>query len=292
METLTVIVKVGALMFIVSSMLAMGFSLTVPQIIAPLKNLRLVVLALALNFIAVPFVVWAIQAVMDLDQDIYTGLLLMGTAAGAPFLPKLAEAAKGNAAFSVGLMVLLMVVTVVYMPIVLPLLLSGVSINAWDIAKSLIFLMLLPLGIALFVKARWSNIAEGLHPLMAQASSIGIVVLIVGGVILQWDNIVSLIGTGGLIAIVIFLLVALVLGYFAGGSDAGTRSVMGLGTAQRNLSAAMVVAAQNFSDKPNVLVTVIVAGIIGLVLLMPIAGELGKRMSSSGSSAEATPSTT
>lgn len=292
MEILTVIVKVGALMFIVSSMLAMGFSLTVPQIIAPLKNLRLVVLALALNFVAVPLLVWAIQAVMDLDQDIYTGLVLMGTAAGAPFLPKLAEAAKGNAAFSVGLMVMLMVVTVVYMPLVLPLLLSGVSINAWDIAKSLIFLMLLPLGIALFVKARWSEIADGLHPLMAQASSIGIVVLIVGGVILQWDNIVSLIGTGGLIAIVIFLLVALVLGYFAGGSDAGTRSVMGLGTAQRNLSAAMVVAAQNFSDKPNVLLTVIVAGIIGLVLLMPIAGELGKRMSSSGSSAEATPSTT
>ena len=292
MEILTVIVKVGALMFIVSSMLAMGFSLTVHQIIAPLKNLRLVLLALALNFVGVPFVVWAIQAVMDLDQDIYTGLVLIGTAAGAPFLPKLAQAAKGNAAFSVGLMVLLMVVTVVYMPLVLPLLLSGVSINAWDIAKSLIFLMLLPLGIALFVKARWSELAEDLHPLMAQASSIGIVILIVGGVILQWSNIVSLIGTGGLIAIVILLLVALVVGYFAGGSDAGTRSVMGLGTAQRNLSAAMVVAAQNFSDKPNVLLTVVVAGIIGLVLLMPIAGEFGKRMSSSGSSAEATPSTT
>ena len=292
MEILTVIVKVGALMFIVSSMLAMGFSLTVHQIIAPLKNLRLVLLALALNFVGVPFVVWAIQAVMDLDQDIYTGLVLMGTAAGAPFLPKLVQAAKGNAAFSVGLMVLLMVVTVVYMPLVLPLLLSGVSINAWDIAKSLIFLMLLPLAIALFVKARWSEIADGLHPLMAQASSIGIVILIVGGVILQWSNIVSLIGTGGLLAIVIFLLVALALGYFAGGSDAGTRSVMGLGTAQRNLSAAMVVAAQNFSDKPNVLLTVVVAGIIGLVLLMPIAGEFGKRMSSSGSLAEATPSTT
>jgi BASS family bile acid:Na+ symporter len=128
----------------------------------PTRRLRWQLLALALNFVAVPFVVWAIQAVMDLDQDIYTGLVLMGTAAGAPFLPKLAEAAKGNAALSVGLMVLLMVVTVVYMPIVLPLLLSGVSINAWDIAKSLIFLMLLPLGIALFVKARWSEIADGL----------------------------------------------------------------------------------------------------------------------------------
>ena len=51
---------------------------------------------------------------------------------------------------------------------------------------------------------------------------------------------------------------------------------MGLGTAQRNLSAAMVVGAQNFSDKPDVLITVVVAGLIGLVLLMPIGAELGK----------------
>ena len=151
-DVLAAIVQISALVFVVSSMLAMGLSLTIPAIIAPLKNLRLVLLALAINFIAVPFVAWAIQAVMDLDQDIYTGILLLATAAGAPFLPKLAQVAKGNTAFSVGLMVLLMVVTIIYMPIVLPLLLSGVEINPWDIAKSLIVLMLLPLGIGLFMK--------------------------------------------------------------------------------------------------------------------------------------------
>jgi hypothetical protein len=56
--------------------------------------------------------------------------------------------------------------------------------------------------------------------------------------------------------------------------------VLGLGTAQRNLSAALVVGAQNFSDKPDVLVTVIVAGLVGLVLLLPLAGELGKHTTS------------
>jgi BASS family bile acid:Na+ symporter len=241
----------------------------------------LVLLGLAVNFVAVPFVAWAIQAVMDLDQDIYTGLILMATAAGAPFLPKLAGIAKGNAAFSVGLMVLLMVVTVLYMPIVLPLLLSGVTINPWDIARSLIFLMLVPLGIGLFTKARWSDIADGLQPYMSQASSLAILILLVGAVVLQWESIVSLIGTGGIAAILVFLIVSLVLGYLSGGSDSGMRSVMGLGTAQRNLSAAMVVGAQNFSDSPNVLVTVIVAGLIGLAILMPIAGELGRRLQAS-----------
>ena len=284
MDALSVIVQISMLLFVVSSMLAMGFSLTVPQIIAPLKNIKLVLLALAVNFIVVPLVAVAIQAVMNLDQDIYTGILLIATAAGAPFLPKLAGIAKGDAAFSVGLMVLLMVVTVAYMPVVLPLLLSGVSINPWDIAKSLIFLMLLPLGIALVVKARWADIADGLQPAMAQTSSVSILLLLVGGIILSWDSIISLIGTGGIIAIVIFLVVSLAVGYFAGGSDPATRSVMGLGTAQRNLAAAMVVAAQNFSSTPTVTVTVVVAAMIGLVMLIPIGGELGKHMTSTGSS--------
>ena len=112
MDVLSTIVALSGLVFVVSSMLAMGLSLTVSAIIAPLRNVRLVVLALAVNFIAVPALAWGIQAVMDLDQDIYIGLLLMATAAGAPFLPKLAQSAKGDAAFSVGMMMLPVIVTV------------------------------------------------------------------------------------------------------------------------------------------------------------------------------------
>jgi predicted Na+-dependent transporter len=272
------------LVFVISSMLAMGFSLTVPAIIAPLKNLKLVVLALAVNFIAVPIAAWGIQQVMNLDQDIYTGLIILATAAGAPFLPKLAGAAKGDAAFSVGLMVLLMVTTIIYMPIVLPLLLSGVTINPWDIAKSLIVLMLIPLAIGLFMKTRWSSIADGLQPLMAQASSTALLFLLAGGIILEWSDIVALLGTGGFIALIVFFAISLVMGYFVGGSEPGIRSVMGLGTAQRNVSAAMVVGVQNFSDSPTVLSTIIVGALVGLVILLPVAGELGKRMGSVSSS--------
>ncbi len=53
-EILDVILEVSLLVFVVSSMLAMGLSLTVAQIIEPLRSVRLVVIALAANFIAVP----------------------------------------------------------------------------------------------------------------------------------------------------------------------------------------------------------------------------------------------
>ncbi len=194
-EVLGAILQVSLLVFVVSSMLAIGFSLTMPEIIEPLKDLRLVLIALAINFVAVPVIAVAIDAVLSLDQDLSIGLTIMSAAAGAPFLPKLAGAAKGNMAFSVGLMVLLMVVTVGYMPIVLPLLIDGVDVNAWDIASSLILLMILPLAIGLFVRWRYEEIAGGLQPLMAETSTIAIALLLVAGVIVNFDDIVDLIGT-------------------------------------------------------------------------------------------------
>ena len=100
-------------------------------------------------------------------------MIIVACAAGAPFLPKLVQVAKGNAAFSVGMMTLLMVLTVVYLPIVLPLLLPGASISPWDIARSLIFTMLLPLGIGLFIKARYAETAGHLQQHMSQISSLG-----------------------------------------------------------------------------------------------------------------------
>ena len=276
-EALNAILQISLLVFVVSSMLAMGLSLTVSQIIAPLRNARLVVVALVINFIAVPILAVGIDALIALDEGLYIGLILMATAAGAPFLPKLGEAAKGNIPFSVGLMVLLMVVTVVYMPIVVPLLISGVEINPWDIASSLIFLMLLPLGIGLFMKWRYKKAADGLQPAMAQTSTVAIAILLVTGVIVNFTAILDIIGTGGFIAILLFLVGAFILGYFGAGKDAEVRSVLGLGTAQHNLSAAMVVAGQNFASDPEVLTFIIVAGIVGLLVLMPLAGELGRR---------------
>ncbi len=144
-------------------MLAMGMSLTIKEIVAPLSNIKVVLLALLANFILVPALAYGLTLVIPLPEGCATGLIISGAAAGAPFLPKLVQLAKGNTAFSVGLMTLLMVVTVIYLPIVLPILLPGASVSPWDIAKSLILMMLLPLVIGLFVKARYEPTADHLQ---------------------------------------------------------------------------------------------------------------------------------
>ena len=115
----------SVVVFVVSSTLAVGLGLTVPQILAPLRNRRLVVLSLLANFVLVPAIAIGLARVFGLDEPLGWDCCWSALAGGAPFLLKLADLAKGDMPFAVGLMVVLMVITVGYMPIVLPLVLDG-----------------------------------------------------------------------------------------------------------------------------------------------------------------------
>ena len=274
-EILETLATLSVLVFVIGSMMSMGLTLTIPQITAPLKNTRLVILALVANFILVPALAYAMTRIFNLDESVEIGLILLSTAAGAPFLPKLAQAAKGNVAFSVGLMVLLMVITIIYLPLVLPLLLGDVEVNPWDIAQSLIFMMLIPLAIGLFIRGRYEDTAEKIQPTFGMASNIALLTLMVAGLVLNFSSMIDLVGTLGILAGIIFAVIARAVGYLLGGSDSGIKNVVGLGTAQRNVAAALVVAAQNFDA--DVITYVMVMALILLVILMPAAGELGKR---------------
>ena len=275
METLSKAIPLTMLTFVVSSMLSMGLSLTVRQILAPLRNYKLIGFALFANFVLMPFAALTIARVLRLDEPLGIALLLLGTASGAPFLPLLARISKGNLAFSVGLMVLLMVVTVGYMPLALPLMLEGVSVDPMKIGRSLVFLMMLPLAIGLIVKARVSVLAAKTQPSLGRLSLLSLALLITLLLITNMRNVLSLYGTRGVLASILFIAAGSGIGWILGGPEADSRGVMSLGTAQRNIAAALVVAGQNFKD-PQVIVMVVVVAIVGLLLLMPFARYLSK----------------
>ena len=276
MELLQKATSVAMLIFVLSSMLAMGLGLTVSQIITPLRNARLVALSLLANFVLMPLAAFGLATLLRLDQPLGVGLLLLGTAAGAPFLPKLAQIAKGNLAFAVGLMVLLMVVTVGYLPLVLPVLLPGVAVNPAKIARSLFLLMLLPLAGALAVKARFAVAAARTKPVLDRVSNLSLILLVVLITAANINNVLAVFGTHGILAGLLFIAVGFGIGWLLGGPGMDTRRVLALGTAQRNIAAALVVGSQSFSD-PKVVVMVVVVAIVSLLVLMPLSRLLAKR---------------
>jgi len=184
-DFLSSIVGISSLLFVVTSMLALSFKLSVQQMTQPLKDIRLVILALVANFVLVPLLALAIIKIFPLDQTLQIGVILLGAAAGSPFIPKLVQGAKGNIPASVGLMFLIMVVSIFYIPIFLPLLLPGVEINPWDIAKSLIVTMLIPLIIGILIKLHSPDVADHWEPVMTKISSVSILIVWGGRVTLH-----------------------------------------------------------------------------------------------------------
>ncbi len=285
-DLIGLIAGLSGLLFVVTSMLAMGSSLTMAMILQPLKNTRLVILALVANFILVPALAYVITLVLPISEDQKIGLIVLACAAGAPFLPKLAQNAKGSLGFSVGLMILLMVVTVIYMPIVMPLLLQGVSVNPWDIAQSLIVLMLIPLAIGLLIRSHSVEDGDRWKDLMNKISGIGLLVMMVTSLALNISSIIDFIGSWGLLALILFLVGSLIIGMLLGGRDPGIRVVMGLGTAQRNIAAAIVVVTQNFAGTDTLPFT-LVAAILDLLILMPAAKRMGGKQEASAAASSA-----
>lgn len=223
------IAAMSGLLFVVGSMLATGLSLTVAEIIQPLKNARLVILALLANFVLVPLLGCGIILVIPLDESLEIGLIVLVTVAGAPFLVKEVQAAEGDLSLGVGLMFMLMIVTIFYVPLVLPLLLSGVSVDAGAIAKSLSMTMLIPIVLGLMVRAHSADGVANWAPLLNKISGVALLIMLVTSLGLNISNIIDLIGSYGFLALILFVVGSLLIGFVLGGRDPAGAQCVGAG---------------------------------------------------------------
>jgi BASS family bile acid:Na+ symporter len=135
--------------------------------------------------------------------------------------------------------------------------------------------MLVPLAIGLLVKARLSVAAAKTQPLLNKLSTLSLALLITLLLITNMQNVLSLFGTRGIFASILFIAVGGGLGWILGGPGSDTKNVLSLGTAQRNIAASLVVGGQNFND-PRVVVMVVVVALVGLLILIFFARFLAK----------------
>lgn len=269
------LLDVAVVVFAVSSMLGVGLTYTLRQIVGPLTNVRLVVLALVANFVLVPAWAFLVTTVLDLGEPYQVGLLVVAAAAGAPFLVKLVTLSGGDVAFGASLLVLLLPATVVYMPLVVPLIAPEADVDALAIARPLILTNLLPLAVGVVVLAVASRVAERVRPVLQPISTVSLVALVALTVAANAPELLDVIGQRAIIAAFLVIVGAFVIG-FALGSPDHHRDELGLATAQRNMAAATVVAAQAIGDA-DVLVTVVVTSTVSMAVLFPLTPQLKKR---------------
>jgi BASS family bile acid:Na+ symporter len=258
------------MIFVVASMASMGLTLKPREIMAPLRRPLLVLITLTGNFVLVPLISYLLTAVTPLSESHETGLLILAAASGAPFLPKLVELARGDVALSVGVMLLQTVGTVVFLPLALPWLIPGLQADAWAIAKPLLILMLLPLALALLIQSYLVGLARLLEPVLKITSNIALLLAVLLLLGLHARSFLATFGSGAALTGAFFVLLACAVGYLLGQLQKGTVIVQTLGTGQRNIAAALVVATSNRLD-PAVMVILLLTTFVGLVVLLSAA---------------------
>lgn len=260
--------------FVVSTMLNVGLTQKLPDIIAHLKNYSFVLKMLIANFVAAPLVMMLMLYFAPFEADLKAGLVIYSLCAGAPFLIKLTQLAEQKVSLGAAVMMLLMVATVVYVPIVLPMLLSGLTVDAWAIVKTLGLQMLLPIVAGMVLVKLLPDVSRMVQPWIGWIGNIALYALIGATLIGYFANMLDIVGKGAILVGLVFVLAAFGIGYLAGFGKDHLEDVGGLGTAQRNTAAAMIIAVQNFSDYPDVLVVITAANTLSILMLLFIAKRL------------------
>jgi BASS family bile acid:Na+ symporter len=273
----------GIYLFIITSMLFIGLGHTYRDILAPFKNMKLVLCALLVNLILIPIAGYLIATVFALSGAVLVGFLLMTSAPGASYGPRLAEISGGDVPFATGLMFLLCTVALVSTPITLILLLpKGTAISVWPVIRTLLLLMVIPLIIGLLIRAKRPPIAEKLMGPVVLASYIMILVVLVMALLTKLLNpdpvggLINLFGTFGVISIVLAVGISFILGFLLGGSMESTRRTLATGSAIRNAGIALLFAASFFEAVGDVL-TVLIAYIIIQTLVVGIVAAVWRK---------------
>jgi len=227
------------------------------------------------NFVFAPLVMILLLYLAPFDPALKAGLLIFSLCAGAPFLIKLTQTAKHEMALGAAVMMLLMVVTVVYTPIVLPMVLSGIGVDAWAVAKSLLLQLLVPIAVGMLAAQFLPDFAKRVQPWVGWIGNIALYTLVGSTLIGYFPNMVGILGTGAILVGLVFVAAAFGMGYMMGAGKDHLQDVGGLATAQRNTAAGVIIAVQNFTD-PNVLVMLTLANMLGIVMLLLIAKVLSR----------------
>jgi BASS family bile acid:Na+ symporter len=248
-----------------------------------LRSARLVILTLLWGWVVGPAFAVLITKVLPLAEPHALGLLVFSLAPVAPMVSLLARKARSDMDFTAAVVPLAMVATVVLLPLLAPLLMKGLTLNVWSLAKPLLLLVLLPLVVCAATKAWASPVADRLFPVAKRLGGISTLVTLGFVVVFHFRDIVRTVGSFAIGAEVLFLLGLAFVSYRLGfGLKQGQRSAMALAMATRN-GAPMLAVFTAFPDQdPRMLVMILLSGPVPAILALPLARFFASRAGTPG----------
>ena len=238
-ETLNTLLKISLVIFMAGNLLDMGLRLRLGTALVGLRDVRFVGLSLLWCFVLGPAIAWGLTRVIPLEPPYAMGLILIGLAPCAPFLPMMVDRASGDMGYAASFMLLAAVGMVATMPFAVPLLVEGLSVSAWMIAKPLLSVVLIPLVIGMVILRRAPAFAERAQPIVKKITGVATILMLGLCLVIYGQAFIGSAGSYATLTQVIFYAAVTAGSYLlAFGLPQNQKSVLALGVCTRNLGAA------------------------------------------------------
>ncbi|PWH07925.1 Na+-dependent transporter [Brachybacterium endophyticum] len=278
-DLLQLVIAVAVPAFAIASMLSMGLRTPVDTFARQLRDRRSVIAVLMANFIVVPavgtLIVWMLSPWVP--SAVSEGFVIVLCAAGAPFVLQLGAMARIPFDESAGPMAVLLVGTVLYMPIVVPLLMRDVQVDAFAVAGLLLGTMLAPMVIGIGIAGALPQRAEQLGRIAGGVAAVAAVLMFLSGFGANSGFVLDLLLSPSLLVAIGIIALAFVAGRIAGEQAGPTLRVPdgpGILTSQRNIAAALLVA-RGAEHHGEIVVAILLTSAVGFVMLVPYAVATG-----------------
>jgi BASS family bile acid:Na+ symporter len=268
----------GLFVMIVTLVMSLGMGFTVRQVLAPLRRVWVFVLALSINVVVVPLVAWGLAKLFPITSEQVVGLVLVCIASAGPAGLKAAELAKrADMALAVSLVIVLQLVNIVAAPLWARAVVTGASVSVSMIIKDLLILVLVPLILGLVGHARYTEHAAAWKSGLEKISNIALYIAIVTGIAVNWNDIVSLLGSWVLVAATVMILVFMALGALIGLKDRSTAISGAMVTGMRFQPIGLIIITTQLAGNSAYLAPALVFALIDTFLMFGIGIELGRR---------------
>ena len=263
------------------NLMEMGLRLDVKDGLRGLKNTKFVIYTLVWGFLLGPALAYLITIVIPLDEPFTIGMILMGMAPCAPFVPLFVTKAKGDLGYTAAYMILVALGTIIFMPFAVPFMVKGLSISAWAIAKPLIIMILIPLLIGGVIRRNSAKLAGKMQPIVKKITMVFTLIVFVLLIIIYYKGIISAMGSLAILSQLIFFSILTIGTYLLSfGLKYEQKIVLSIGNSTRNLGAAIAPLFAATLIAPEAIV-MIVLSLPVMIIFPPLAIKLFGRYAKS-----------
>ena len=280
----------GPLVFVftVANLAAMGLQVKMPEVTAALRNKKSLALIFVWGWVAGPAFGYLITRLVPLAEPFVVVVLLASLAPCAPFLQQMVGKARGDMGFAGALIPLVAIGTVLLMPLMAPVLIKGVTISTWSLAKPLLLTILLPLLVGAAFRHYAGNGATRIFPAVRGLALLSTLLTIVWCLVIYGQGMLNTAGSFALLSMTLFMVgMGLITYRFGFGMKQSQRSVMALGMGTRNVAAVLAAALAIPNADPRIVVMTVMWTLWSVVLAALGANVFARLAGSTGTAGEA-----